>query len=285
MFDKTGTLTYGRPALTEVVPAQGLMRTELLALVASLERYSRHPLAGAVLQGEVNGHRVQISNRKKLSTVMPELLAQLPEQTGGMECVILRDGLYAGLCRFRDEPRTEGRTFIHHLRDPHAFKHLMLVSGDRESEVRYLANRVGIDEVYAAQSPEQKLALVRAETARANTVFMGDGINDAPALTAATVGIAFGQGSDITAEAAGAVILDSSLLRVDELLHISQRMRRIALQSAIGGMVLSLIAMAVAAEGHLSPVAGAIVQEVIDVLAVSNALRVAFAPRQLSDVD
>ena len=88
------------------------MRTELLALVASLERYSRHPLAGAVLQGEVNGHRVQISNRKKLSTVMPELLAQLPEQTGGMECVILRDGLYAGLCRFRDEP-AHGRAHIH----------------------------------------------------------------------------------------------------------------------------------------------------------------------------
>src|SRR6185437_15963255 len=130
-----------------------------------------------------------------------------------------------------------------------------------------LAEKVGITEIYASQSPEQKLALVRAETQRANSVFMGDGINDAPALTAATVGIAFGQGSDVTAEAAGAVILDSSLERVDELLHIGRRMRSIALQSALGGMSLSVIGMLLASTGRLSPVAGAVSQEIIDVLA------------------
>ena len=161
----------------------------------------------------------------------------------------------------------------------------MLVSGDRETEVRYLAEKVGITEVYASQSPEQKLSLVREETKRANSVFMGDGINDAPALTAATVGIAFGQGSDVTAEAAGAVIMDSSLQRVDELLHIGRRMRSIALQSAIGGMGLSMIGIFVAAAGYLPPVAGAITQEVIDVLAVLNALRAAMTPRMLSDYD
>ena len=158
----------------------------------------------------------------------------------------------------------------------------MLVSGDRETEVRYLAEKVGITEVYASQSPEQKLALVQKSKTR-NTVYMGDGINDAPALTAATVGIAFGQGSDVTAEAAGAVIMDSSLQRVDELLHIGRRMRSIALQSAIGGMGLSMIGMFVAAAGYLPPVAGAIAQEVIDVLAVLNALRAAMTPRMLSD--
>jgi len=151
--------------------------------------------------------------------------------------------------------------------------------------VRYLAEKVGITEVYASQSPEQKLELKRVETRRANSVFMGDGINDAPALTAATVGIAFGQASDVTAEAAGAVILDSSLERVDELLHIGRRMRRIALESAIGGMGLSLIGMCVAATGHLPPVAGAITQEVIDVLAVLNALRTSMAPRTLTDYE
>jgi len=149
--------------------------------------------------------------------------------------------------------------------------------------VRYLAEQVGITEVFAGQSPEQKLELVQNETRHANSLFMGDGINDAPALTAATVGIAFGRGSDVTTEAAGVVILDSSLQRVDEVLHIGRRMRAIALQSAIGGMGLSVIGMFVAAAGYLPPVAGAITQEVIDVLAVLNALRASMAPQLLSD--
>jgi P-type E1-E2 ATPase len=157
------------------------------------------------------------------------------------------------------------------------------VSGDRESEVRYLADQVGIRDVYFNQTPEQKLDLVRAETRRADTVFLGDGVNDAPALTAATVGIAFGQNSDITAEAAGAVILENSLAKVDEFFHISRRMRAIALQSAVGGMALSLGGMVFAAVGYLPPVAGAVMQEVIDVIAVLNALRVAIPGRGLAD--
>jgi P-type E1-E2 ATPase len=159
----------------------------------------------------------------------------------------------------------------------------MLVSGDRESEVQYLAEKVGITEVYAGQSPEQKLALVRDETRRAPTIFIGDGINDAPALAAATVGIAFGQASDVTAEAAGVVILDSSLERVDELLHIGRRMRTVALQSAVGGMTLSIAGMVLAAAGLLPPVSGAVAQELIDVLAIINALRTSVAPKTLTD--
>ncbi len=177
------------------------------------------------------------------------------------------------------------KTVVRHLKPQHGFERVLLISGDRESEVRYLAEKVGITEVYASQSPEQKLALVRKETEHTNSVYMGDGINDAPALTAATVGIAFGQGSDVTAEAAGAVIMDSSLQRVDELLHIGRRMRSIALQSAVGGMGLSLIGMFVAAAGYLPPVVGAIAQEAIDVLAVLNALRASMTPRTLSDYE
>jgi len=309
IFDKTGTLTYGQPKLTEVFPAAGFTRDETLAAVASLERYSRHPLASAMidvateaklpvveagevserpgegLRGVIGGRTVQVTSRKKLVSQSPASVEQLPPLAGGLECVVLIDGRYAATFRFRDEPRAEGKSFVRHLKPRHGFERVLLVSGDRETEVRYLAEKVGITEVFASQSPEQKLALVRDETKRANTVFMGDGINDAPALTAATVGIAFGQGSDVTAEAAGAVILDSSLERVDELLHIGRRMRSIALQSAIGGMGLSLIGMFAAAAGYLPPVAGAITQEVIDVLAVLNALRASLTPHTLTDYE
>ena len=117
----------------------------------------------------------------------------------------------------------------------HRFQRVMIVSGDREAEVRYLAKEVGIEEVYAQKTPEEKLEIVRAETTKAKTIYVGDGINDAPAMMAATVGIAIGQNSDVTAEAAAVVIMDGELKRVDEFMHISQRMRSIALQSAVGG--------------------------------------------------
>jgi heavy metal translocating P-type ATPase len=307
IFDKTGTLTYGKPALTELIPAADSQRADLLGLVASLERYSRHPLASAVLDaavadklhlldasevsekpgqglsGIVAGRHVRVTSRGKLTKASSNFIGALPPEVGGLECVVLVDGRLGGVLRFRDQPRAGGKSFIGHLGRKHYFERVMLVSGDREPEVRYLAGQVGITEVYAGQTPEQKLDIVRRETASANTVFMGDGINDAPALTAATVGVAFGQNSDITAEAAGAVILDGTLRKFDEFLHISRRLRTIALQSAVGGMALSLVGMAVAAAGYLPPVAGAIFQEVIDVVVVLNALRMAFPPRSLTD--
>jgi len=160
---------------------------------------------------------------------------------------------------------------------------VLLVSGDRESEVRYLAERVGISEVHAEQSPEQKVAITRAEMQRGPTLFIGDGINDAPALAAATVGVAFGHQTDIAAEAAGAVVMDTALERVDELLHIARRMRRVALESAAGGMALSIVGMLFAFGGSLPPVAGAVLQEAIDLAAVLNALRAATPGGALSD--
>jgi P-type E1-E2 ATPase len=157
------------------------------------------------------------------------------------------------------------------------------VSGDRESEVRHLAGIVGIDHVYGAQTPEQKVALVLAEVAAQPTLFVGDGLNDAPAMLAATVGVALGHEHEVTSAAADAVILDGSLSRVDELMHIARRARRIALESAIGGMLLSLGGMALAAVGWLPPLSGAVAQEAIDVVAVLNALRVALPPSDLTD--
>jgi P-type E1-E2 ATPase len=132
-------------------------------------------------------------------------------------------------------------------------------------------------------SPEEKVEIVRREASRAPTLFLGDGINDAPAMQAATVGVAFGASSDVTSEAADAVVLETSLGRVDELIHIGRRMRRIALQSAVGGMALSILGMLVAAAGYLPPVGGAVAQEIIDLAAVLNAVRVALPAKALSD--
>jgi len=307
IFDKTGTLTYGRPNLTALITSPAYSEKDILSFIASLERYSKHPLSNAIikaaeragvtllpvthitelpgdgLKGNVAGKQVQITSRKNYSDQDPLTAAELPPSSGGLECVVLIDSEYAATLQFRDEVRSDSSSFINHLRPSHMFDRVMLVSGDRESEVRYLAEQVGIKHVFFSQSPEQKLALVKQETLSAKTVFLGDGINDAPALTAATIGIAFGQNSDITGESADAVIMDSSLLKVDELFHIGARMRTIALQSAVGGMVLSVIGMVLAGLGYLSPVAGAITQEVIDVLAVLNALRAAIPPKTLSD--
>lgn len=309
IFDKTGTLTYGKPELTEQLYATGFNPDDVLSLVGSLERFSKHPLAQAILdaaqtanafihdatdmseppgeglQGTVVGHTIQITSRKKLLELQPDLKKQLPPQAGGLECVILIDSQYAGIYRFRDTPRTDGLSFINHLSPQHQIHRTMLVSGDRESEVRYLADQVGINNVFFSQSPEQKLEIVNAETKNANTIFVGDGINDAPALMAASIGVAFGQNSDVTTEAADVIVMDSSLQKIDEFLHISRRMRRIALQSALGGMGLSMLGMLLAAAGYLPPVAGAITQEVIDVLAVLNALRVAVPPKALIDFE
>jgi len=309
IFDKTGTLTYGQPQLTEVLTVGGIREDDVLSAVASLEQYSRHPLSEAVLKGAkargltfveatevrerpgeglhgvIDGRQVLVTSRAQRLATAPADASVIPPHVGGLECVVVADGRYVATLRFRDEPRHDGTSFLRHLRPHHGITRVLLVSGDRESEVRYLAEQVGITEVYANQSPEQKVALVRAETVLAPTLFMGDGINDAPALTAATVGIAFGQASDVTAEAAGVVILDSSLGRVDELLHIGRRMRRVALQSAVGGMALSVAGMLLAAAGLLPPVEGAVLQELIDIVAVANALRTSIAPRVLTDFE
>jgi heavy metal translocating P-type ATPase len=303
ILDKTGTLTYGRPAVSDQVYAEPFTRDTVLPMVAALERYSRHPLATAIvaaaaaaryplpdvewireepgrgLRGRVGGATILITSRAHAG----ERFALPPAAATGLECIVLVDDRYAALFRFHDIPRADSHGFVGHLGPKHGFTEVLLVSGDRESEVRRLADAVAINRVHAETSPEEKLAIVRRETDRAQTLFIGDGINDAPALMAATVGIAFGQHSDVTSQAAGIVIVDTSLSKVDELLHISYRLRRIALESAIGGMALSAVGMAFAAFGMLAPVAGAVAQEAIDLVAVLNALRTARQPKTLTD--
>ena len=308
IFDKTGTLTYGEPSLSEQLIAPHFQQKDVLLLAAGLERYSKHPLARAILgaakdaglkipeasdvseppgqglRGTVAGRKCQVTSRNKLLLHPVPGMESIPAVSGGLECVVLVDDRYAALFRFRDAPRADSRSFVKHLSPKHGFDRLMIISGDRESEVRYLAELVGITEIYAQKSPEEKLEIVRRETAKAKTLYVGDGINDAPAMMAATVGMAIGQNSDVTTEAAGVVVMENSLKKVDEFMHISRRMRSIALQSAVGGMLLSVVGMLLAATGYLGPVSGALSQEFIDVFAVLNALRAAFPPKVLSDL-
>lgn len=301
IFDKTGTLTYGTPSVTEVICGDGFEKDRVLSVVASLERYSRHPLAGALIKaGEglprvevlavhempgqglvatVDGMEVEVTGRKRAMG----LGLALPEEGAGLECVVLMDGKFAALVRFRDAPRQDAPEFVRHLATRHGGSRVVLLSGDRESEVRYLAELAGITEVLFGQSPEEKVRFVKEIAATTPVLYVGDGINDAPALLAATVGIALGDKGEIAVQAADAAILEPSLRRVDQLIHIGRRMRRIALQSAVGGMALSGICMALAAGGYLTPAAGALAQEAIDVAAVLNALRVGIAHSGMSD--
>jgi len=231
----------------------------------------------------VDGHTIEITGREALVRGGRRTPVDLSTNATGLESLLFIDGEYAASLRFRDEPRAESHSFVRHLTPRHRIDHLMVLSGDREPEVRYLASRVGITEVHSGKSPEEKVAIVEAQTKLSPTLFVGDGINDAPAMQVATVGLAFGQANEITSEAADAVILEPMLVKVDELMHIGRRMHVIALQSALGGMGLSTIGMFVAVAGYLPPIAGAVSQEIIDVLAVLNAVRVAFPVGRLSD--
>jgi heavy metal translocating P-type ATPase len=304
IVDKTGTLTYGKPTLTETICTGKWPRREIIQLAASLEKFSKHPLAGALLKsaadehipllhpqrvqeepgrglkGEIEGQIVTLTSRNKLSA---ELKAQLRDLPAGMECTVLIDGRLAGMMRFRDQPRSESKSFLRHVKSHHGFSKVVLLSGDRPSEVQYFAQGVGISEVYGGKNPEEKLALVKELTKKEHTLYIGDGINDAPAMMNATVGLALGVNSDVTSEAAGAVILQSSLGSVDELIHIGDRMRRIALTSAIGGMALSAVGMAAGFAGLLAPIEGAILQEFIDLAAILNSLRMILPSGPLSD--
>jgi heavy metal translocating P-type ATPase len=302
IFDKTGTLTHGRPVLTEIECAPGFTAPDVLRLAASVERYSKHPLATAILHaaekeglelepaseireasGEglfavVGGRKVLLTGRGRVAGAGSQ-----PAMSLGLECLVFIDGTFAAACHFHDAPRNESAPFVKHLTPKHHASRILLVSGDREPEVRFLAGQVGITDIRSHATPEEKVAIVREEVKHHKTLFVGDGINDAPAMQAATVGVALGVNSDITSEAADAVILDSSISKVDELMHIGRRMRCIALESAVGGIILSIAGMIFAAFGYLPAIGGAMAQEAIDLIAVLNAVRAAAPSNHLKD--
>ncbi len=306
-FDKTGTMTYGEPSLNEIVLLDELAdKDKIIHLLGSLEQYSTHPLskpilkyfkdrdisliipdvceekAGIGLIGKFKNDEVVVTSRRKAIELFQA--SALPEKTIGLEALVIFNSKPTLLITFTDKLKKGGKEIIEHLKEKHGVKRIVILSGDTEEEVRNLANDVGINEIQAKLSPEDKFNIVQNETKAGHTMFVGDGINDAPALSAASIGIAFGTGSEISSEAASAVILDGKLGKLDELLHIGKSTRQIALQSAVGGMALSIVGMFLAGFGILNPVTGAIAQEVIDVFAVLNSLRTSFIKTKDKDL-
>ncbi len=302
LFDKTGTLTSGRARLGSIESDGEVAGEELLRLAASLDQVSQHviaealvgaarerglPLAvpvdvreepGAGLEGTVDGRRVAlgsyawISERTGPASWSGHVLRRMTYE-GTTSVFVAIDGVLRGALLFGDDVRTDTPKALRRLREA-GIERMVMVTGDRSDVATTIGAVLGIDSVLAERSPEDKVAAVLAERGRGVTLMVGDGVNDAPALAAADVGIAMGaRGSGASSEAADVVLLVDRLDRLADALRIAKRARGIALQSVLAGMGLSLAAMIVAAFGWLVPVAGALLQEAIDVAVILNALR------------
>ncbi|MEX0673913.1 MAG: heavy metal translocating P-type ATPase [Gaiellaceae bacterium] len=300
LLDKTGTLTLGRPELDRVVPLDGMSADETLRLAASLERLSAHPLAAALvsgalrrgldlsppehvsesfghgIEGTVDGRRVLVGSDGWLRS--HGLDAALPAGLDGGAAKVLVgvDGVPAGVALLDDRVRDDAGELAGRLRAA-GIRQVAIVTGDKAEVAERIGRSLGVDRVYAEQTPEEKVEVVRALRARPelrNVVMVGDGVNDAPALALADVGIAMGTiGATISSDTADAVILVERVDRVADAVTIGRRAVGIARQSVLFGIGASLVAMGFAAFGFLTPVAGALLQELIDVAVILNALR------------
>jgi soluble P-type ATPase len=231
--------------------------------------------AGTGAAATVDGRRVTVGART-LPPGVPEWARAAQSRAvldGAVVAWVTVDDSLAGAILLRDPLRRDAPRTLRRLRMA-GLSRLVMLTGDRPEPAEEIASVLGLDAVYAQQSPADKVARVRAERASAVTVMVGDGVNDAPALAAATVGVAMGaRGSTATSEAADIVLTTDHLDRLADAMEIARRSRRIAVQSATVGMGLSLAAMAFAAFGFLAPAVGALVQEAIDVAVILNALR------------
>ena len=303
VFDKTGTVTAGRPVVLDLVVAEGVSPDELLQLAASVEQTSPHVLASSIVaaagagamslmwpdepdevvgqgtSGVIDGRTVRVGRldwvREPDRTHAPWLRAlRRRAMTDGIMTVFVSiDGTLSGALVLEDPVRPDATRTLRALRHC-GLNRLVMASGDRAAVAESVGIAVGADEVLAERTPQEKAVAVRLEVERGVTVMVGDGVNDAPALAAADVGVALGaRGSSASSDVADVVLTVDRIDRLADAVHIARRSHAIAVQSVIGGMGLAAIAMVAAAAGFLPPLAGAIVQEVIDVLAIGNALR------------
>jgi heavy metal translocating P-type ATPase len=306
LFDKTGTLTVGTPEVRQIVTRNGWRESELLRLGASVDRMSAHVLGEALvsaareagleltvpedvreepgqgIEGSVEGRRVLVGSRafmRDLGLPQDEISSTALSTTRGSgetHVIVAVDGHVAGVIVMADELRPDADRIVERLR-AEGVRHIAMISGDRRSVAERVGRQLGVDRVYAEQSPEDKLEVVRrvrADPGLRPVVMVGDGVNDAPALAIADLGIAMGAaGATVSSETADAVITVDRVDRVADAIHTGRRALYIARQSVLAGMGLSLAAMAVAAAGYLPPIAGALLQEAIDLAVILNALR------------
>jgi heavy metal translocating P-type ATPase len=306
LLDKTGTLTLGTPEIERVVPLDDIPSDEMLRLAASVDQLSAHSLAGALvrdahgrglelsfpaeveeglgqgIEGAVDGHRVAVGSsawleRRGYDGADGEARAlDLGDGAGRAKVLVGVDGRLAGAVVMADHLRPDAASLVDELRAA-GIRHVAMVTGDRAAVADEIGVQVGVDRVYAEQSPEEKLDVVRSLQDLPGlrpVVMVGDGINDAPALALADVGIAMGSGgATASSEAADVVIVIDRIDRVADAIRIGRRSLGIARQSVVFGIGLSLVAMLFAALGFIEPIFGALLQEVIDVAVILNALR------------
>lgn len=311
MLDKTGTLTEGSPIVSSI-EADGIDASELLRLAASLDQMSHHPYAAAIvkasletgatlsfpknvaeqqgtgIEGNVDGRDVRVGQADWVfEGQIPTRLKQARRRAtleGRANVFVAQRGEGGGVIVLDDPLRADAPRVIRSLKRA-GIRRVVLITGDHHDVADAIGNIVGVDHILAERSPQEKAESVEAERASGVTVMVGDGINDAPALAAADVGVALGaRGTAAHSEAADVVLTVDRLDRLAEAMSIAKRSRRIALQSVWFGMGLSSAAMLVATTGLLVPVAGALVQEAIDVVVILNALRALWTRRSRAGV-
>jgi len=301
-FDKTGTLTGGRARLTSIKTDIYVDSQEVLRLAASLDQMSGHVIAasvvaaarergliltvpatvqeqgGAGVVGVLDGRHVAVGSYEFVSASATggewaESFLETVAQEGGAAVFVAVDGILVGALHLADQIRLETPRALRLLRRA-GIQRIAMLTGDHREVADIIGAAVGVDEVFAEQTPMGKQAAIVAGRLLGVTMMVGDGVNDAPALATADVGVAMGaRGTAASAEAADVVLLVDRLDRLAEALHTARHTHRIALESVVVGMGLSLIAMLFAAFGYLPPLYGAVLQEAIDVAVIMNALR------------